>query len=214
MSKQGVYSKTIKKQSRANRVQRVSSDPVAYGVQRLYDHSTPLLIAEALLFSVAGIVMLWKPVGLLTVLTFVFGGALILFGLYRTIAGFVASRGYGGGWLDVLFGLVNIVIGVLFCAYPLGSVISLVYVFVVLFLFKSLLTLVFAINMVRARFGHYVFNLIMAIVLVGLAILLLFYPTVGAVALVVYLAVTLLVYAFADIYMFFELRRLKKVVAE
>lgn len=214
MAKKEGNSKKAKQQSRAERVRRVATNPVAHGVQRLYDRSAPLLIAEAVLFTAAGIIMLWKPVGLLTLLSLILGGALMVFGLYRTIAGFVASRGYGGGWLDVLFGLINIIIGVLFCIYPLGSVISLIYVFVVLFLFKALRTLVFAINMVRARFGHYIFNLIMAIVLVVLAVLLLFYPTAGAVALVVYLAITLLMYAFADVYMFVELRRLKKVVLE
>ena len=192
-----------KRTTKQTRTEQVVKNPVAHGVQRLYDRSAPLLLAEALLLLIAGIVMMWRPVGLLTILTLVLGGALILFGLYRTIAGFVASRGYGGGWLDVLFGLINVGVGVLFCAYPLGSMISLVYVFVILFLFKALRTLVFAINMARVRFGHWVFNLVMSVILVGLAILLLFYPTAGAVALVVYLAITLLMYAFADIYMFF-----------
>ncbi|MBQ2859161.1 MAG: DUF308 domain-containing protein [Alphaproteobacteria bacterium] len=203
-----------KRTTKQTRTEQVVKNPVAHGVQRLYDRSAPLLLAEALLLLIAGIVMMWRPVGLLTILTLVLGGALILFGLYRTIAGFVASRGYGGGWLDVLFGLINVGVGVLFCAYPLGSMISLVYVFVILFLFKALRTLVFAINMARVRFGHWVFNLVMSVILVGLAILLLFYPTAGAVALVVYLAITLLMYAFADIYMFFELRRLKRVVVD
>ena len=201
-----------KRTTKQTRTEQVVKNPVAHGIQRLYDRSAPLLLAEALLLFCSGGIMLWRPVGLLTVLTLVLGGALILFGLYRTIAGFVASRGYGGGWLDVLFGLINVGVGVLFCVYPLGSMISLVYVFVILFLFKALRTLVFAINMARVRFGHWVFNLVMSVILVGLAILLLFYPTAGAVALVVYLAITLLMYAFADIYMFFELRRLKRVV--
>lgn len=211
MQKNEIKQKKSKKQTY---VEYVANNPVAHGVQRLYDRSAPLLLAEALLFVIAGIAMLWRPVGLLTILTLVLGCALILFGLYRTIAGFVASRGYGGGWLDVLFGLINIGVGVLFCVYPLGSMISLIYVFVILFLFKALRTLVFAINMARVRFGHWVFNLVMSVILVGLAVLLLFYPTAGAVALVMYLAITLLMYAFADIYMFFELRRLKKVVVE
>lgn len=214
MQKSETKQKKSRKQTRAEHAHRIASDPVAHGVQRLYDRSAPLLLAEALLLLIAGIVMMWRPVGLLTILTLVLGGALILFGLYRTITGFVASRGYGGGWLDVLFGLINVGVGVLFCAYPLGSMISLVYVFVILFLFKALRTLVFAINMARVRFGHWVFNLVMSVILVGLAILLLFYPTAGAVALVVYLAITLLMYAFADIYMFFELRRLKRAVVD
>ena len=88
------------------------------------------------------------------------------------------------------------------------------FFFVLLFLFNAIRVLVFAVNMVRARFGHYVFNLIMAIILVVLAILLLVWPMAGAVAMVIWLAITLLMYAAADIYVYIELRRLKKVVAD
>lgn len=187
-------------------------NPVAASVNRLYNKSAPLLICEALLFIVAAVLIVFKPVAILTALTFVIGVALVLFGLYRTIAGFVVSRDMGGGWFDVLFGLVNVVLGVLFCIYPVGSIISLVYIFVVLFFFKSLRALIFSINMIRAKFGHYWFDLIMSIILIALAIFLMVYPLAGAVVMVYYLAATLLLYAAADVYMYIELLRLKKLV--
>ena len=95
-------------------VENVAYNPVAHAVQRLYERSAPLLIVEAIVLAVAGVIMLWKPVDVLAVMTFVLGGVFILLGLYRTIAGFVSSRGYGGGWLDVVFGIMGVVIGVLF----------------------------------------------------------------------------------------------------
>ena len=203
--------KTIKK---TEKQKRVADSSVVRGVQRLYDRAAPMLVCEALLFIVMGGLMLWKPVGLLTIMTLVFGGALVLFGLYRTIAGLIASREYGGGWQDVLFGLINVVVGVLFCAYPMGSIVGLSYVFIILFMFKAVRALLFAINMARARFGHWIFNLIMSVILLGMAVILMFFPVAGAVAMVIYLAVMLILYAFADIYMFFELRRLKKAVVD
>lgn len=206
----------VEKKSKSKNVKsrRNTSDPMAASVQRLYNRSAPLLICEALLFAFAAVMIIIKPVAILTALTFVIGVGLILFGLYRTIAGFVVSRNIGGGWVDVLFGLVNVILGVLFCVYPVGSMISLVYIFVILFLFKALRALVFAINMARAKFGHYVFDLIMAIILVALAVFLLFYPVAGAVAMIYYLAITLILYAAADIYMYIELRKLKKEIAD
>ncbi len=193
---------------------RATRDPMAASVQRLYNRSAPLLICEALLFGFAAAMIIIRPVAILTALTFVIGIGLILFGLYRMIAGFVVSHNIGGGWLDVLFGLVNIVLGVLFCVYPVGSMISLVYIFVILFLFKALRALIFAINMVRAKFGHYVFDLIMAIILVGLAVFLLFDPVAGAVAMIYYLAISLVLYAAADIYMYIDLHKLKKEIVD
>lgn len=206
--------KESKKIKKVKKQKRVADSSVVHGVQRLYDRAAPMLICEALLLLCAGAIMLWRPVGLLTLLTLVLGGALILFGLYRTIAGFIASRGYGGGWLDVLFGLINIGVGVLFCAYPMGSIVGLSYVFIILFMFKAVHALLFAINMARARFGHWIFNLIMSVILLVMAVILMFFPVAGAVAMVIYLAVMLILYAFADVYMFFELRRLKKAVVD
>lgn len=204
--------KQIKKQK--SKFKYADENPVAYGVQRLYSRSVPLLLGEALLFIGVGVLMLIKPLDVLMLLTLVLGGGLILSGLYRVIAGFVASYGYGGAWVDVVFGLINIAIGVLFCVYPLGAVISLVYVFVVLFGVKAFRALVFAINMARVRFGNWRFNFIVAMLLVVVTIMLLFYPTAGAIAVVVYLAIMLFMYALFDLYMFWQLRRLKRVIAD
>ena len=204
--------KQIKKQK--SKFKYADENPVAYGAQRLYSRSVPLLLGEALLFIGIGVLMLIKPLDVLMLLTLVLGGGLILSGLYRVIAGFVASYGYGGAWVDVVFGLINIAIGVLFCVYPLGAVISLVYVFVVLFGVKAFRALVFAINMARVRFGNWRFNFIVAMLLVVVTIMLLFYPTAGAIAVVVYLAIMLFMYALFDLYMFWQLRRLKRVIAD
>ena len=187
-------------------------NPVAASVKRLYNKSAPLLICEALLFGVAAILMVVRPVAILTALSLVIGIALVLFGLYRTIAGFVVSRDAGGGWFDVIFGLLTVVLGVLFCIYPVGSITALVYIFVILFMLRALLSLIFSINMIRAKFGNYWFDLIMSIILIALAIFLMVYPMAGVVVMIYYLAITLLLYAAADVYMYIEILRLKRLV--
>jgi uncharacterized membrane protein HdeD (DUF308 family) len=132
----------------------------------------------------------------------------MLIGFFRVISGFVASQEYGGGWMDVLFGLFNIIIGVLFFAYPIGSVIGMMYLFVVLFIVQSVHSLIFAINITRARWGHYVLNLILSLGLLGVAVSLLFFPLAGAVLGVMILAILLIVYAIADLYIFIQIYRL------
>lgn len=204
--------KTVKAKEKKQSKKKQYNDCVQHSVQRMYNKSAPMLIVESILFFVMGILMLVNPVSILSTMTFVFGCVLILIGFYRTVSGFIVSHEYGGGWMDVLFGLINVIVGVLFLVYPLGSVVSLLYVFIVLFVVKALRALVFAINMARAHFGHYVFNLVMAIVFVALSVVLLFYPLAGAVAVVIYLAVVLLMYAVSDLYMYWQLRKLKKGV--
>ena len=189
-------------------------EAIASSVEKLYNKSAPLLLCEALLLGVVALFMAFQPLVVMGTLVFVLGCGLILFGLYRTIAGFVAARPYGGGWFDVLFGVLDVVLGVLFLVYPSGSMMALMYIFLFLFLFKAIQSLVFAIYMARARVGHWVFDLIVALGLCALAVSLLFWPMVGAVAIVYWLAVTMLIYAAADIYMFVELRHLKNIVAD
>lgn len=183
---------------------------VAHSVQRMYNKTAPVLIVESVVFMVLGILMLVNPLGFLSMITFVFGCALILIGFYRMVSGFIVSHETGGGWPDVLSGLISVIIGVLFLIFPLGSMVGLVYLFVVLFVFMAWRALVFAINMARVRFGNYVFNLVMAIALFCVSVWLLFYPTAGATAVVIYVAVILMMYAVANLYMYWVLRRLKR----
>lgn len=196
----------------ANHRTKYHQDYIADTVHRIYDKSAPMLLTEGLLFASIGIAMFVRPMGVLTVITYILGGALMLFGMYRTIAGFIASHDYGGGWLDVIFGLINILLGILFLMYPSGSIVGIMYIFLLLFLSKAISSLIFAINMIRVRFGHYVFNLIMAIILVCIATFLLFNPLVGAIAIVMTLAFMLLLYAVTDLYMFIQVKKLKNHV--
>jgi uncharacterized membrane protein HdeD (DUF308 family) len=177
-------------------------------IQRLYNKSAPMLLLEAVLFAVFGAFMLIQPVGFLSVMVTVFAVVLMLIGFYRVVSGLVASQEYGGGWMDVLFGLFDIIIGVLFFAYPIGSVIGMMYLFVILFIVQSVHSLIFAINITRARWGNYVLNLILSLGLLGVAVSLLFFPLAGAVLGVMILAILLIVYAIADLYMFIQIYRL------
>ncbi len=187
---------------------------IATYVKRIYDKSIPLLLLESVVLIFVAAFMLIKPLVAMGVITVVFGLTLVFIGLYRTIAGFVVSGTRGGGWMDVGFGVLDIIVGILFLIYPVASAVGLAYIFIVWFVIKSVQALIFAFNMWRARFGHYVINFIVSLVMVGLAIVLLFFPAVGAVALIYYMAVALLCYAVADLYMYLEFRRLRGLDAE
>ena len=203
-----------KKTVRAKRVKHEPRNPVAASVSRMYAKGAPLLICESLLFIIASVVLLVKPVLVLTIFTYIIGVALLVFGMYRMVAGFVASNNYNGGGSDVVFGLINIVLGILFVVYPSGSLVSVAYIFVVLFFFKALRILIFSINLVRARFGHYMVLLGVGLVLFGLAVALFFFPLGTLIAMTYYLAALLLIYAVADIYMFIELSKLRQLVSD
>ncbi len=187
------------------------NNPIAQYVRRLYSRSTTLLLCEAVLFAAIGVLMFIKPLWFLATVMFVIGIILAAFGAYRTIVGLAGDGRPGTSrGLDITFGLLNVLIGVLFCVFPF----SIVYMFAILFLAKAIQALVFSINMARARFGHYIFSLIVSVILVAIAVMILVFPAVGAVTMVYYLAISLLLYALADIYMYLELRRMKRYVAD
>ncbi len=204
MVKKSEISNKAKKQKKESKVRKG-----ALIVNRVYKNTAPLLIGEAILFVVVAILMMVKPVEIMTAVTFVVGAVLILFGLYRVSMVFASNMGIGIGSFDMFFGLVTLVLGIVFCAYPRGATIGMVYVFVVLFLMNALRLLFFSINMARLGFGQYKIDLIGAVVMILLSVVLLFLPNLAIGVLIWFLAVYLLLYAVADVYMFVKLLRLR-----
>ena len=209
-----VRTTNTKRRKRISPREKERRNSVVAAINRMYRKSASLLIGEAVLFIATAAVLFFKPVLVLTIFTYIIGAALLLFGLYRMASGFMYNADMGGGGIDVVFGLINIVLGILFIVYPSGSLVSVAYICVILFFFKALRVLIFAINLARARFGHYVITLIGGIALFALAVALFFFPLGAFIAMTYYLAGLLLVYAFADIYMFVELGKLKQIVNE
>ena len=177
-------------------------------VKKIYRNTAPLLVGEAILFTVAGILMLVQPIEFLSVITFVIGAVLVVFGLYRVSMVFVSNLGFSVGTYDVVFGLVTLVLGVVFCVYPHGATIGLMYVFVVLFMLNALRMLIFAVNMVRIGFGYYIVDLFIGGFMLVLSIVLLLFPMLFGGFLVACLAVYLFICAAIDVYMFLKLLNL------
>ncbi len=177
-------------------------------IKRIYRNTAPLLVGEAILFTIVGILMLVRPIEFLGMLTFIIGAVLVVFGLYRVSMVFVSNLGVSIGAYDVFFGLVTLILGVVFCVYPHDAAVGLIYVFAVLFLLNALRMLFFAINMLRIGFGYYRVDLIASIIMLVLSGGLLVFPEIAGAIMVVCLAIYLFVYAAIDVYMFLKLLNL------
>ena len=181
-------------------------------INKLYRTTAPLLLAEALVFGAVAVLMMVKPIDILNAITFVVGGGLIVFGLYRTSMVFVSNLGFGIGAFDVFFGLVTMILGIVFCVYPQDAALGIIYVFIIMFLLNAFRMLFFAVNMARVGFEHYMRDLIAAGIMVLLSFVLLFLPNLAIGILVWFIAIYLLLYAALDVYMFLKLFRLRRVV--
>lgn len=186
---------------------RIKKKSVKVGelIDRLYRNTAPLLVGEALVFATVGILMMTHPIQVMNALTFVVGVALVIFGLYRVSMVFVSELGFSIGTFDVFFGLVTMILGIVFCVYPHGAAVSVIYVFVVLFFLNALRLLLFAINMARMGLRRYWIELAVSVLMILLSVWLFFAPNLAIGVLVWYLAICLLIYAAADIHMFIRL---------
>ncbi|MCR4917935.1 MAG: DUF308 domain-containing protein [Alphaproteobacteria bacterium] len=183
-------------------------------IRRVYKNSVLMLVGEAVLFSVLGVLMMFEPVEFLTSVTRVVGVGLVFFGLYRVGMAFVSSHGMSIWTFDVFLGLLGLVLGMVFCIFPYSATTSVVYIFIVLFLMNALRVVFFAINMLRIHFGHYWIDLCLGLGLVIVAFTLLLMPNLGTGILMWFLAGYLLLYAASDIYMFIKLSKIKRAIAE
>ncbi|MBO4745875.1 MAG: DUF308 domain-containing protein [Alphaproteobacteria bacterium] len=181
-------------------------------IDRIYRNTVPLLIIEAVLFTVVAIFLMAWPVAILNAMTFVMGGVFIILGLYRISMVFVSNIGFGIGALDVFSGFVTMILGIVFCVYPRGATLGMIYVFLVMFLLIALRMLFFAMNMIRIGFEHYWIDMWGAVGMTVITLILLFLPNLAMGILVWCVAVYLLLYAASDMYMFFKLLRLRRAI--
>lgn len=188
--------------------------PMQEPIEKLYNKSAPLLMFEGLLFIVAALLIFFRPIPILATLTWVFGVILALFGVYQTILGLLGGQStFNGRWGNVLFGLINVALGAIFVIWPAGSIITVVYLFVILFFVKAIKALLISIQLWKYKFGSYMIDMVISVAMLVLAALMLFFPRFGAVTVMYYLGITLLLYAIADFKMYSELCKLKKLVS-
>ena len=181
-------------------------------VQKVYSKSAPLLLLESVLFVIAAVLIFVRPLQILATLMLVFGIVLGVIGIYQLFVGFFGGNRENSSekTLSLIFGTINIALGLVFFFQPVGSMFVMVYIFALLFLIKAIRTFILSLEMFRARAGYYFIDILISVGMAGLALLVLFYPKLGAVSAMYLIAITLLLYAFAGLHMYLELLRLKK----
>ncbi len=185
--------------------------PIRSAIKRMYDKTAPLLLLESILFIIAAVIVFIQPIQILTVLTLMFGIVLALFGLYQTFAGiFDSGRDASVRSMNIVFGIVNVILGVVFFMQPAGSLFAIIYIFAALFLFKGIKALILSVQLWKAKFGHYVISTMLSLAMIALAVAMLFIPAIGAITAMYYIGAILLFYGLSDMYIYSELRKLKK----
>ncbi|MBN1324983.1 MAG: DUF308 domain-containing protein [Alphaproteobacteria bacterium] len=176
--------------------------------QKSYNKTSSFLLIEAILFGFAALFIFIKPVQILTSLTFIFGMILTFFGLYQTITGINEKKASGKN-MHLVFGIINLILGLIFFIAPSGAMITIVYVLAIMFFVKAIKSLILSIKLYKAKAGNYKFEVIMSSIMVFLSSFVLFFPRFGIVTFMYYIGIMLTLYAIADIRMYKNLSNLK-----
>jgi uncharacterized membrane protein HdeD (DUF308 family) len=176
--------------------------------QKSYNKTSSFLLIEAILFGFAALFIFIKPVQILTSLTFIFGMILTFFGLYQTITGINEKKASGKN-MHLVFGIINLMLGLIFFIAPSGAMITIVYMLAIMFFVKAIKSLILSIKLYKAKAGNYKFEVIMSSIMVFLSSFVLFFPRFGIVTFMYYIGIMLTLYAIADIRMYKNLSNLK-----
>ncbi len=180
-------------------------------IKGLHKRTASFLLIESILFGLAALFIFVKPVEILTSLAFIFGLVLTVIGLYQSITGiFIKDKNTAGRNLTIAFGIVNVILGLLFLLQPSGALYAIVYAFAILFFVKSIKSLIFSIKLYKEKIGNYVIDIVISGVMLFLSSLILFFPELGLITFMYYIGIMFSVYAIADAHMYMEFLKLKE----
>ncbi|MBD5431424.1 MAG: hypothetical protein HDR41_02980 [Lactobacillus sp.] len=130
----------------------------------------------------------------------------LVFGIVSILQGIVWLAGYSRfrdffqhSWVAIISGILDIIIGILFlCSYDIGGIV-IAYLFAIWFFVDSVVGIAFSGRLKMISNGYFIFNLIMNILSLIIAIFLIFNPIIAALSLVWLVAFWLLVFGINEI---------------
>lgn len=130
----------------------------------------------------------------------------LIFGIVSIVQGVVWLAAYSRfrdfftrSWMTIVSGVLDIIIGILFlCSYDIGAL-TIAYLFAVWFLIDSVVGIAFSWHLKDISTGYFVFNLILNILSLVIAIFLIFNPVLAVISLIWLVAFWLLVFGINEI---------------
>lgn len=130
----------------------------------------------------------------------------LIFGVISILQGIVWLAGYAHfheffnrSWITLISGVLDIIIGILFiCSYDIGGLV-IAYLFTAWFLIDSIVGVIFSWHLKDFSHGYFIFNLIMNIFSLIIAIFLIFNPIIAALSLIWLVAFWLLIFGINEI---------------
>ena len=134
----------------------------------------------------------------------------LIFAIISIVQGLVWLAGYSRfrsffsrSWVALISGILDIIVGILFlCSYDVGGL-TIAYLFAIWFFVDSIVGIAFSWHLRDFSGGYFIFNLILNIISLIIAICLIFNPVLAALSLVWLVAFWRLVFGINEIVLAF-----------
>ena len=177
---------------------------------KFHKKTESFLLMESILFGLAALLIFIKPITILTSLAFIFGIFLAIIGLYQISSGFKSNnKNNSANNLTIAFGIMNLVLGLVFLLQPSGALYTIIYVFAILFFIKSIKFFIFSLKLYKAKSGKHLIDIIISGIMLLLSVVVLFFPEISLVTFMYYIGFMFLVYAVSDARMYAAFMKIK-----
>lgn len=179
------------------------------GKYRRHSDNWQLSVLLGILFLIGGVIVFFEPARSYMALSILFGIAIVLSGLFGLYMGMKIPVHAGKGWM-IFTGVIELILGILLLAVPSMLLSMLPFVLGFWLLYRGLLAVGFASDMMGCGVKGMGWSLALGILVIIGAMMILFNPLLGVGVAVVWLGVALLLAGIDLISHGINLRRLQQ----
>lgn len=164
-------------------------------IKRILKKNGAISILESIIFAIFGLILIWKPVGTVKVISYILGIILIVMGIAKIFSYFSEKGKYDFYNNDLIYGLMACVLGIVIivCSNTIGSIFRIAIG--IWIIYSSFTRMNLAIKLKTVNSKIWIYSLILAIVMFICGL----YVTLNSGAVIVTIGVMMVVYSVIDI---------------
>ncbi|MCI8397168.1 MAG: hypothetical protein HFJ52_06030 [Clostridia bacterium] len=164
-------------------------------IEKIFKKTGWISICESIVFAILGIILIWKPVETVNLISYILGSIFVLIGAFKVVNYFLSKGKYDFYNYDLILGLMAIVIGIITFAYSdtIGAIFRIIIG--VWIIYSSLIRINLAFKIKTIGVSVWSYSLILAIIMFACGL----FVTMNAGSVVVTIGIMMIIYSVIDI---------------
>lgn len=187
------------------------SGAIAFFKKMISKHSN-ILIAEGILFMLLAVLMIANPTKTLFIIIAMLGVIVTVFGVYYLVRTLVNKNSVLSAVLDIIFSLINILLGIVLIVYPQLSFSVFITFLAIVFLVRGIYFFVMSIDLFRYDTSSGIIGIVVSLLSILLFAFVIFYPIAAAYAATFYIAISLIVYGLTNFVLAYRARKIRQAL--